>query len=193
MLNGTRDRLVHSRQATVGPGYSRAPRKRPARDGERGMLALAPRVAHLLCAQWLACSIPHTAGWRPTNKLVWRFPYQRPRAPAVVPPYPNPRAGALMHSAPQHFASYTRRALRIGFVEMPNYRFKAHDRPAGDEKSGAAVLADDDEALAFANRVIREMMRRDAERYTTSWTMEITAGARNVASVPFESDEMEEG
>ena len=76
---------------------------------------------------------------------------------------------------------------------MPNYRFKAHDRSAGAEESGAAVLADDDEALAFANRVIREMMRRDTKRYTTSWTMEITAGKRSVASVPFESDATEDG
>jgi hypothetical protein len=80
------------------------------------------------------------------------------------------------------------RVLPVGFIEMPNYRFKAHDRGAGAEKSGAAVLADDDEALAFANRVIRELMRQDTKRYTTSWTMEITAGSRSVASIPFESD-----
>jgi hypothetical protein len=78
-------------------------------------------------------------------------------------------------------------------VEMPNYRFKAHDRGAGAEKSGAAVLADDDEALAFAKRVIRELMRQDTKRYTTSWTMEITAGTRSIASVPFESDATEDG
>jgi hypothetical protein len=84
------------------------------------------------------------------------------------------------------------RALPTGFVEMPNYRFKAHDGSAGAEESGAAVLTDDDEALAFANRVIRELMRRDPERYTTSWTLEITAGRRSVASVPFKSDATEE-
>jgi hypothetical protein len=76
---------------------------------------------------------------------------------------------------------------------MPNYRFKAHDGSGGAEESGAAVLADDDEALAFANRVIRELMRRDAERYTSSWTLEITAGTRSVASVPFKSDATQDG
>ena len=85
------------------------------------------------------------------------------------------------------------RALPAGFIEMPNYRFKAHDRGAGAEKSGAAVLADDDEALAFAKRVIRELMRQDTKRYTTSWTMEITAGTRSIANLPFESDATEDG
>jgi hypothetical protein len=69
---------------------------------------------------------------------------------------------------------------------MPNYRFKAHGIPTESEKSGAAVLADDDEALAFAKRVIRELIHSDAKLYS-AWTMEVTAGARNVASVPFES------
>jgi hypothetical protein len=69
---------------------------------------------------------------------------------------------------------------------MPNYRFKVHDIRSGSKKLGAAVLADDDEALAFAKRVIRELIHSDAKLYTT-WTMEVTAGKRTVASVPFES------
>jgi hypothetical protein len=69
---------------------------------------------------------------------------------------------------------------------VPNYRFKAHDIRTGSEKLGAAVLADDDEALAFAKRVILELIHSDAKLYTT-WTMEVTAGKRTVASVPFES------
>ena len=69
---------------------------------------------------------------------------------------------------------------------MPNYQFKAHDIRTGSEKLGAAVLADDDEAFAFAKRVIRELIQRDAKLYAT-WTMEVTAGKRSVASVPFES------
>ena len=75
---------------------------------------------------------------------------------------------------------------------MPNYRFKLHDIRTGSEKLGAAVLTDDDEALAFAKRVIRELIHSDAKLYTT-WTMEVTAGNRSVASVPFESDAMEDG
>ena len=69
---------------------------------------------------------------------------------------------------------------------MPNYKFKAHDSVTGTEKLGSAVLADDDEARAFAKRVIRELIQRDAKLYTT-WMMEVTAGKRSVASVPFES------
>jgi hypothetical protein len=75
---------------------------------------------------------------------------------------------------------------------MPNYRFKAHDSVTGAEKLGAAVLADDDEAVAFAKLVIRELINRDAKLYAT-WTMEVTAGRRSVASVPFESAAMEHG
>src|ERR1700689_4375206 len=69
---------------------------------------------------------------------------------------------------------------------MPNYRFRAHDNVTSAEKLGAAILTDDDEALAFAERVIRELMQRDAKLYAT-WTMEVTVGKRSVASVPFES------
>jgi hypothetical protein len=69
---------------------------------------------------------------------------------------------------------------------MPNYTFKAHDRVTKTEKRGAAVLADDDEALAFAKRVIRELIHCDAKLYAT-WMMEVTVGKRSVASVPFES------
>jgi hypothetical protein len=68
---------------------------------------------------------------------------------------------------------------------MPAYKFRAHDG-AGSEKVGAAVLADDDEAVAFGKRVVAEMMRVDAELYFT-WTMEITAGKREVASMSFEA------
>jgi hypothetical protein len=68
---------------------------------------------------------------------------------------------------------------------MPNYRFKAYNGVTGAEKLGAAVLGDDNEARAFAKRVILELIRRDAKLYAT-WTMEVTVGKRNVASVPFE-------
>jgi hypothetical protein len=67
---------------------------------------------------------------------------------------------------------------------MPNYKFRAHDG-AGAEKVDSAVLADDDEALAFGKRVSQEMMRRDAGLYS-SWTIEITTGRRHVASIVFE-------
>jgi hypothetical protein len=67
---------------------------------------------------------------------------------------------------------------------MPNYKFKAHDS-SGSERAAAAVLADDDEAVALARRVIAELMKQDAELYTT-WTMDVVAGKRSVSSIPFE-------
>jgi hypothetical protein len=76
---------------------------------------------------------------------------------------------------------------------MPNYKFKVHDGGTGSETLGAAVLGDDDEALAFANRVIRELIHHDARLYTKSWTMEVTAGKRGVASAPFMSEATEDG
>ena len=68
---------------------------------------------------------------------------------------------------------------------MPNYKFKVHDVSSGSEKLGAAVLADDDEALGFAQRVIRELVQGDAI-YATA-TMEVVTGKREVARIKFES------
>ena len=68
---------------------------------------------------------------------------------------------------------------------MPSYKFKVHDVSTGSEKLGAAVLADDDEALGFAQRVIRELVESDA--IYASGTMDITTGKRNVARITFES------
>ena len=67
---------------------------------------------------------------------------------------------------------------------MPNYRFKVHDG-AGAERFGAAILADDDEAIAFAKRVMKGLMHRDADLYVTG-RMEITAAGRSLANMPFE-------
>jgi hypothetical protein len=66
---------------------------------------------------------------------------------------------------------------------MPSYKFKVHS--IGFEKLGAAVLADDDEALGFAQRIISELVQCDAIFATA--TMEITAGKRGVARITFES------
>jgi hypothetical protein len=67
---------------------------------------------------------------------------------------------------------------------MPSYKFKVHD-VIGSEKHGAAVLADDDEARGFAQRVIRELVRSDA--IYASGTVEITTGKRNVDRITFET------
>ena len=67
---------------------------------------------------------------------------------------------------------------------MPSYRFKFYDPNSRSEKLGAAVLADDDEAVAFAQRVMRELIHSDEQPYGT-WIVTITAKEREVASMPF--------
>jgi hypothetical protein len=68
---------------------------------------------------------------------------------------------------------------------MPNYRFKVHDMSTGSEKLGAAVLGDDEEALAFAQRMIRKLVQSDIIYCTGS--REITTGKRTVHHITFES------
>jgi hypothetical protein len=70
---------------------------------------------------------------------------------------------------------------------MPSYRFKFYDPNSRSEKLGAAVLADDNEAVAFAERVMRELIRSDEELYAT-WMTKITEKERTVASMPFASE-----
>ncbi len=70
---------------------------------------------------------------------------------------------------------------------MPSYRFKFYDPNSRSEKLGAAVLADDDEAVAFAQRVMRELIHSDEQLYAT-WMVKITAKERKVASMPFASN-----
>ena len=70
---------------------------------------------------------------------------------------------------------------------MPGYRFKFYDPNSRSEKLGAAVLADDDEAVAFAQRVTRELIHGDEQLYAT-WMVKITAKEREVASMPFASN-----
>jgi hypothetical protein len=70
---------------------------------------------------------------------------------------------------------------------MPSYRFKFYDPNSRSEKLGAAVLADDDEAVAFAQRVMPELIHSDGQLYAT-WMVKITAKDRKVAGMPFASD-----
>ena len=69
---------------------------------------------------------------------------------------------------------------------MPSYRFKFYDPNSRSEKLGAAVLADDNEAVAFAQRVIRELKHSD--KLYAAWMVNITEKGRTVASMPFASD-----
>ena len=70
---------------------------------------------------------------------------------------------------------------------MPSYRLKFYDPNSRSEKLGAAVLADDNEAVAFAQRVARKLIHSDEKTYA-KWSVEITARERKVACMPFSSE-----
>ena len=70
---------------------------------------------------------------------------------------------------------------------MPNYRFKFYDPNGGSEKLGAAVFVEDDEAIGFVHRVIRELIHSDEKLYTT-WKVDITTRERKLASVSFAAE-----
>jgi Domain of unknown function (DUF6894) len=68
---------------------------------------------------------------------------------------------------------------------MLSYHFAMRKNGTGQvEGLGFMVLADDSEALAFAEQVIRDLMNED--RNYASWTMDITDGERPVGSVPID-------
>jgi len=70
---------------------------------------------------------------------------------------------------------------------MPSYRFKFYDPNSRSEKLGSAVLVDDEEAVGFARRVMRELIHGDEKLYAT-WKVEITARERKIASMSFTSE-----
>jgi len=66
---------------------------------------------------------------------------------------------------------------------MIGYQFNLHD-DTRHEELGSVALVDDDAAIAFGKRVIRDLLRKDDE-HLHGWTMEIAAGERSVASIRF--------
>jgi hypothetical protein len=68
---------------------------------------------------------------------------------------------------------------------MPSYRFSIHGNGRHSrENAGWMTLADDDEAVAFAKAVIRDLLHGNAMRYTRS-IMDVTQGERAVVGIPF--------
>lgn len=61
------------------------------------------------------------------------------------------------------------------------YRFSIHKDGVWPEALGAIDLIDDDEARAFATRVIRDMKHGEPGRYS-GWTMDITKGDEDRAA-----------
>ena len=60
-----------------------------------------------------------------------------------------------------------RAAFQFKVFRMPSYRFKFYDPNSRSEKLGSAVLVDDEEAVGFAQRVVRgtNSRRRKAVRH----------------------------
>jgi hypothetical protein len=68
---------------------------------------------------------------------------------------------------------------------MLAYRFVVRNSDATEiETLGSMQLANDDEALAFGNQMIRDLMRERAEQYA-GWTVDVAEDDRAVASIPF--------
>jgi hypothetical protein len=69
---------------------------------------------------------------------------------------------------------------------MPAYSFVVRNNDATEiEKLGAMELANDNAALAFGRRMIRDLMREGAEQHA-GWTMDVAKGERAVASILFD-------
>jgi hypothetical protein len=68
---------------------------------------------------------------------------------------------------------------------MPIYHFTLYADATKSEDLGYMPMADDAEALAFARRIIRELMQRYSAEYAGS-SMHITEGERAVSSIPFD-------
>jgi hypothetical protein len=72
--------------------------------------------------------------------------------------------------------------------DMAYYRFVVHSDSQGAEDLGTMDLIDDDDAQAFANGVIQDLMETHAGFYF-AWTLDITEAHRVVASIPFVAGE----
>jgi hypothetical protein len=67
---------------------------------------------------------------------------------------------------------------------MPNYCYVLHDRAIQTETLGTIELSDDAEAVAFGERVMREMKRPASY---AGWAMKIMEGERSAGEVLFET------
>jgi hypothetical protein len=75
---------------------------------------------------------------------------------------------------------------RIG--AMPRYHFGIHN-DTETKNLGLYSLIDDPAALVFGNRVIRDVMRTNPDRYA-AWSMVIAEDMRTVARIPFETPKL---
>ena len=68
---------------------------------------------------------------------------------------------------------------------MLAYSFAVRNGATEIEKLGSMALANDDAALAFGRRMIRDLMREGAEQYA-GWTMDVAEDERAVGSISFD-------
>jgi hypothetical protein len=72
---------------------------------------------------------------------------------------------------------------------MPDYRLTIHGEQA--PKPITVSLPDDDSAWDYAESIMRRLLSRDARKCET-WTMVITEGSREVASIGFDLKALKE-
>ncbi len=71
---------------------------------------------------------------------------------------------------------------------MPHYQFSMHDTGTRYEFLGSMEFADDGEAFAFGERMIQDVMRTHADRYSGSrWVMDIRQVRATAPSPAFPS------
>ena len=75
--------------------------------------------------------------------------------------------------------------MRLRFVRNYLFIFDNNDG-SGREETGQIELSDDDEAIAFGEQVIREMMQGSSQQYQ-GCAMEVYEGGRTVCRIPLRS------
>jgi hypothetical protein len=70
---------------------------------------------------------------------------------------------------------------------MSYYRFIARDDAARADELGGMLLADDDVALDFGAKIVRDLIS-EAPSKPVDWYLEVVNGNRAVATIPFKVD-----
>jgi hypothetical protein len=88
-------------------------------------------------------------------------------------------------NGPRHVLGRLPQMTRLQFVRNYLFIFDNNDG-RGREETGQIELSDDDEAFAFGEQVIREMMQGSSRQYQ-GCAMEVHEGGRIVGRIPLEN------
>jgi hypothetical protein len=88
-------------------------------------------------------------------------------------------------NGPRHVLGRSPQMMRFQFVRNYLFIFDNNDG-RGREETGQIELSDDDEAFAFGEQVIREMMQGSSQQYE-GCAMEVYEGERIVCRIPLRS------